>query len=249
VVDLDGVIWLAGEPIRGSAEALARLRSAGIRVVFATNNAGLARAGLLGMLQAVGISTAPEDLVTSADAAAALLGPSDRVVLCAGAGVREALVRVGAQVVDEGPADAVVVGFTRDVTFEMISVASSAARAGARLIATNADPTYPTPSGLIPGAGAILAAVATASGAEPIVAGKPNQPMARLLQETSGEISMVVGDRTTTDGRLAQALGVPFALVRTGVTPPGAAAPPPEPSLDAPDLAALVDLALGGTPD
>ena len=98
---------------------------------------------------------------------------------------------------------------------------------GARLLATNDDATYPTPEGLIPGGGAILAAVATASGATPTIAGKPYAPMAALVRDRCGPefssgTAVMVGDRWSTDGLFAEALGCPFALVRTGVTPPGA---------------------------
>ena len=87
----------------------------------------------------------------------------------------------GACVVPEGPADAVVVGWTRSLTFDAVAGAAAAVRAGARLVATNEDPTYPTPDGLLPGGGAILAAVATAAETTPEVAGKPRQPTADAI--------------------------------------------------------------------
>ena len=131
--------------------------------------------------------------------------------------------------------DAVVVGVHRDFDYERLRVASNLVRAGARLIGTNDDATYPTPDGQIPGGGAILAAVAYASGAEPVVAGKPYQPMADLVIElVGGGPHVMVGDRPSTDGLFAERLGATFAHVRTGVSHEGEYA----------DLAAAVDALL-----
>ena len=97
----------------------------------------------------------------------------------------------------------------------------SAILGGARLIGTNDDATYPTPDGPIPGGGALLAAVAKASGATPVVAGKPYEPMAALVHAEVGPLgagSMMVGDRLETDGDFAAELDVDFGLVRSGVT-------------------------------
>jgi len=114
---------------------------------------------------------------------------------------------------------------------------------GARLIGTNDDATYPTPEGPIPGGGAILAAVATASGVEPAIAGKPHAPMVELVRRRLGadlDGSTVVGDRPSTDGRLATALGVRFALVLSGVTKEGDLPVDPEPTQVVADLSSLV---------
>ena len=140
----------------------------------------------------------------------------------------------------DGPADAVVVGWTRHFDFEVLATAAAAVRAGARFIGTNEDATHPTPDRLLPGSGAILAAVATAAQATPEVAGKPHGPLVSLLRERATDISMVVGDRPSTDGLLARRLEVPFALVRTGVTRDGREPMVVDPDEEAPDLATLV---------
>ncbi len=246
VLDLDGVIWLGDQPIPGSAEAIGRLRAAGEAVVFVTNNSSVPVSAVEAKLAVQGIP-AEGDVLTSAMAAARLVEPGDVALVCAGPGVDEALGARGVQTVREGEADAVVVGFHRDFDFERLDAASRAVRGGARLLATNEDPTYPTPDGPIPGGGAILAAVATASGAVPIVAGKPHPPMVDLVrsrvESLGGQSSIVVGDRPSTDGAFAHALGYRFGLVLTGVT----VALPVEPTPDvvAADLAALVDVELG----
>lgn len=241
VIDLDGVIWLAGEAIAGTADAIGRLRAAGLGVLFATNNALPTLATLVDQLAAVGIAAAPDDLVTSAQAAASLLEKGSTAVVCASDGVTEALADRGVTVVAEGPADAVVVGLTRDFTYDMLATAVTAVRGGATLVGTNDDATYPSPGRLLPGAGALLAAVVTAAQVTPVVAGKPHDAIVALIGERAPDVSMVVGDRPSTDGLLARRLGVPFVLVRSGVTAAGDAVTDIEPDIDAPDIAAAVD--------
>jgi HAD superfamily hydrolase (TIGR01450 family) len=244
--DLDGVVWLARMAIPGAPEAIAALRSSGRRVLFVTNNSYSLVAEQEAALAAIGIP-AIGDVITSAQAAAFLVRPGETVLVCGGPGVVEAVTERGATAVSEGDADAVVVGFHRDFDYERMRIASAAARAGARLIATNDDPTYPTPDGPIPGGGAIVAAVSTAAGVAPEVAGKPYRPMADLARERcgsgfSGATAVMVGDRWTTDGLFAAALGCPFALVRSGVTLPGADVGPGSADgvdLDVADLAAV----------
>jgi ribonucleotide monophosphatase NagD (HAD superfamily) len=139
------------------------------------------------------------------------------------------------------------VGFHRDFDYERLRIAATAVRAGARLLATNDDATYPTPDGLIPGGGAILAAVATASGVTPEVAGKPHGPMVDLVRARLGADGVMVGDRPDTDGRFAAVLGYRFALVLSGVTGPEEIVVP-APHAVAPDLAAAVGLLLPDPP-
>ncbi len=248
VVDLDGVVWLTGRPIPGVDEAVARLRGAGVRVVFATNNSAPTRAELHRHLARCGITAEDRDLLSSADVAAEMLGPGTSALVLGDDGVREALAGRGVAVVVDGPADAVVVGWTRSFTFDAVARAAAAVRAGARLIGTNEDPTFPTPDGLVPGAGALLAAVSTAAEAVPEVAGKPHRPTAEAIaaRVPPGELRTMVGDRPATDGALAARLGIPFALVLSGVTRQGHVPPGADAAAVAPDLAALVRAAVDG---
>jgi glycerol-1-phosphatase len=236
VLDLDGVVWLNDQPIAGSADGIAALRASGVRTVFCTNNSSLTVDDLRRRLDRVGIDADPSDVVSSAEAAAGMVAPGSKVLVLAGEGVREALRARGLEVVEDGRADAVVVGWTRQFDFEGLARASAAVRAGARLIGTNEDATYPTPEGLVPGGGSILAAVATASETRPEVAGKPHRPLADLLARIAPDAVAVVGDRPATDGRLALRLSVPYALVLSGVTGPG------EPPKDPPIAAVAADL-------
>lgn len=247
--DLDGVLWRGDEPVPGSAEAISQLRADGVRVAFLSNNSSHAVSEVVEKLGRVGVPTAPEDVLTSALAAAELLRgdlpAGARVLVCAGNGVVEALEHAGLTPVREPPAVAVVVGWHRAFDFDSLDRAASVVRAGARFVATNLDATYPIPGGLLPGAGALVAAVATASGRSPEVAGKPEQPTVDLVRRRLGPAGLVVGDRPSTDGALAGALGWPFALVLSGVTaadppPGGEPIPSPPPPYVAENLAALV---------
>jgi 4-nitrophenyl phosphatase len=240
------VVWLTGTPIAGVDEAVARLRGAGVRVLFATNNSAPTRAELHKRLEHCGVTADDADLLSSADVAAGMLEPGTTALVVADDGVREALARRGVTVVPEGPAEAVVVGLTRAFTYDAVALAAGAVRAGARLVGTNDDATYPTPEGLIPGAGAILAAVATASETTPEVAGKPHAPTAAAVEArvAPGELRVMVGDRPATDGALAAQLGIPFALVLSGVTPAGTGAEEAGAAVVAPDLLQLVSRAL-----
>ena len=204
--DLDGVIWRGDTVIPGSAAGVARLQESGLRVVFLTNNSSGTVEDYVARLRGVGVDAAPADVGSSAQAAAVLLGeslaPGARVLACAGAGVVQAMTAAGFEVVDRAPADAVVVGWHREFDFERLTGAFDAVRAGARFVATNVDPTYPVAGGLMPGAGALVAAVATAAGRQPEVAGKPEPATVALVRQRFGHGGVVVGDRPSTDGAL-----------------------------------------------
>jgi len=215
VIDLDGVVWLAGEPLRGAAEGVALLRDAGVPVLFVTNNSAPTVGQLLDRLVSAGIAARGDEVVTSGLSAAALVGDDQRVLVVGAAGLLEALDERGATVVHAEP-DCVVVGWTDLFDYDTCDRAARAIRAGARFIATNLDPTFPMPTGLRPGTGAIVAAVATAAECEPLVAGKPSPAMRDLVLSRSG-VGAVIGDRKTTDGAFAEALGVPFAHVGSAV--------------------------------
>lgn len=258
MIDLDGVMWLARHPIAGSAGAARGLIERGEDVLFVTNNSAVPVADVEARLISLGVPAAGL-VVSSAEAAASRVRTGDRVLVCAGEGARRALQARGAEVVSD-PArtrgadsssdppwvderiDVVVVGLTRDITYDLLARASLAVRRGARLLATNDDATYPTPEGQLPGGGAILAAVVTASGATPEVAGKPHAAMVDLVRGRLGPTGIVVGDRPDTDGTFARAMGYQFGLVLSGVTLPGATDLEPEPDHLGDDLAGLLAL-------
>jgi HAD superfamily hydrolase (TIGR01450 family) len=242
LLDLDGVVWLAHEPIPGSVDAIADVRSSGVRVLFVTNNSNSTVSEQEEVLASIGIPAAG-DVLTSAMAGALLVHEGEQVLVCGGPGVAEAVERRGAIVVDRGPCDAVIVGFHRSFTYERMRLAATAVHSGARLIGTNDDATYPTPDGPIPGGGAILASVEVGSATKATVAGKPFEPMAELVRREVGDAAaraaVMVGDRPSTDGRFARQLGCRYGHVWSGVTPPGADVDP-APDLVGDDLAHIV---------
>jgi HAD superfamily hydrolase (TIGR01450 family) len=246
LLDCDGVVWLAEDVIPGAPEAVARLRADGGRVVFLTNNSDPRRSDHLEKLERLGMTTAPEDVLSSAMAAAVLLEPGERALVLGGPGVIEELTARGVDTVtagaggEIGAVDAVVVGMDPSFNYSSLAAATAALQAGARLIGTNDDATYPAPGAVLPGAGALLAAVARAGQAEPTIAGKPYPPTVSLVRERIGEVEVVVGDRPSTDGLLARRLEARFGLVLTGVTRPGHGQVDPEPDSEAPDLLTLV---------
>ena len=241
LLDLDGVVWLAGGPIPGSVDAIAQLRDAGERVVFVSNNSSATIAEQETKLESIGVP-AHGDVLTSAAAAAGLLEPGTRALVCAGPGVVEALESRGVTPVREPPAEAVIVGFHLDFDYRRLRAAHAAVAAGARLIGTNDDATYPTPQGVIPGGGAILAAVAYAAGVTPTVAGKPFAPMADAVHALVGDgPHVMVGDRPSTDGRFARTLGATFALVLSGVTKPSELPVDPNPDVLGLDLRSILE--------
>ncbi len=249
--DLDGVVWLAGVPIPGATAAIERLRAAGVRIVFVSNSSVPTIAEHTAALAAVGIA-ADGDVISSATAAAELVRAGERVLVAGGAGVVEAVRAAGGipfegddvEAVAEG-VDVVVAGLHRTFDYDRLRLATIAIRNGARFVATNRDPRFPTPDGPIPGGGSIVAAIATATGVEPETAGKPHPPMVRAVHRLLGgvvdaEQLVVIGDQVSTDGLFAEALGGRFAIVRTGNTAPGIAVDPP-PDFDGADLGAVVD--------
>ncbi len=255
VVDLDGVVWLTGTPLPGVGEAVAELRRAGFGVLFVTNNAEPTKTELRARLERAGIPAGPEEVLSSADATAGLLQGGERVLAVGGAGLAEALLARGVELVDPPRVEAgrelgalpevaaVAVGLTRAFDFPVLAVAAAAARRSGRLIGTNEDPTHPSPEGLLPGSGALVAAVAVAAEVAPVYAGKPHAAMADLVRRRASRVVAVVGDRPATDGRFAERLGVPFCHVRSGVLAPGEAVDPP-PQLAGDGLLAVVRAAL-----
>jgi len=233
--DLDGVVWLMHQPIPGSVDAIGRLRAGGHRVLFVTNNSAATLARQESALGNIGVSAAG-DVCTSAQAAALLLAPGERVLIAGGPGIVEAVEEAGAVVVartdddvsDEQFADVVrdidtvMVGYHSSFDYRGMTRAVTPILGGARLIGTNDDPTYPTPAGLIPGGGSILAAIAKAGGVRPIIAGKPFAPMGQLVRKRLGlddlSVAWMAGDRDSTDGAFARLVGAKFALMLSGVS-------------------------------
>jgi phosphoglycolate/pyridoxal phosphate phosphatase family enzyme len=245
-IDLDGVVWLAGAPIDGSPEAVAELRRAGHAVAFVTNDPGRTRTQTAALLAEVGIDASAADVVTSAAAVADVLRSElgrAAVFVIGPAALREELESSGLKVVDanDRPVDAVVVGGHSGFDYDELSAATSAVRAGAPLWATGRDAAYPTPGGLVPGTGALVAAVETAAETQARVGGKPEPPMFEAAKRRLGGARMaMVGDTLDADIAGAQRAGLATILVLSGRTgPEDLVRSTIRPDLVLPDLAAL----------
>lgn len=224
LLDLDGVLYRWPEAIPGAADTIATLRDVGKRVAFVTNNASRTPEEVAERLASVGVRAEPREVVTSALATAAALcerGVRSAFVVGEG-GLVVALQDEGIRVVD-GPAEdvgVVVVGFDRCVTYSKLKDASVLVARGVPLIASNADASFPAPNGEAwPGAGALVAAIETTTGAAAELIGKPEAPLLELaLDAAGGGRPLVVGDRLDTDVAGAVRLGWDSVLVLTGST-------------------------------
>jgi HAD superfamily hydrolase (TIGR01457 family) len=222
--DLDGVVYLGTSPIPHAAESLAAARATGLRAMFVTNNASRTPAQVVRVLADAGVPVTEDEVVTSAQAAAVLLATHcpDRgpVLVVGGEGLRVAVAEAGFTVVasaDDTPV-AVVQGFDRSVGYEQLAEAALAVGAGAVWVASNTDSTIPGPRGLLPGNGALVAAVSVATGATPLVAGKPDGALhAESVRRSGARRPLVIGDRLDTDVEAAILGGTDSLLVLTGV--------------------------------
>jgi HAD superfamily hydrolase (TIGR01450 family) len=225
ILDLDGTVYLGGEPLAGAVEAVAALRVAGSRFVFLSNNPLERSATYAARLRAMGVPVDDREVVSSIDALVGYLRdrPPGRILAVSEPLVEDELRAAGHELTeDPKAADTVVVAWDRTFTYEKLRRAFVAIRGGARLIATNADPYCPTPDGGLPDCGALLAAIEVSTGvtAEAVV-GKPSAHIARVALERLGlppGSVVMVGDRLLTDVAMAHRAGMVGALVLTGAT-------------------------------
>jgi glycerol-1-phosphatase len=245
--DLDGVLYRGDRTVEAAPPTMAELRRCGVRVVFLTNNSSRTPEQVADKLRSHGIEADPGEVVTSALATAELLAErgGGRAFVIGMDGVRQALAGAGIEVVDGDPetADLVVLGFDGQATYAQLKTASLLVERGARLVATNADASFPAADGLWPGAGALLAVVTTTTGAEPEIVGKPFAPLFESgVRRGGGGRPLVVGDRLDTDIEGAANLGWDTMLVLTGVSSRAEAeAGPVRPTVIAEDVSALLE--------
>lgn len=231
IFDLDGVVYRGQTPTPDAAAVITRLQASGFDVHFLTNNSSQHRNSYCAKLGGLGIHAAQASIMTSAYATALYLtdeGLKGASVLVVGeAGLAEELNDAGIRALPAGPhyaeesVAAVVVGIDREFTYLKLEQAQGALLAGARFIATNRDPTFPTEGRDLPGGGSIVAAIATASGREPFTVGKPNTLGLELILKATGVPKpgvVLVGDRLDTDIDVGIAAGIDTILTLTGVT-------------------------------
>jgi len=225
ICDMDGVLWRGDTPLPGLRDFFALLEARRLPYILATNNASKTPEQYVEKLARLGIETDTAHVLNSATAAADYLAtqaaPGTPVYAIGGPGTREAL-RLHGFVLTEGDhAEYVVVGWDRELTWQKLATATLLIRGGAGFIATNPDRTFPMEEGLVPGNGAQVAALVTATDVTPVMAGKP----APLLYEralarmgVAPEETLVIGDRLDTDILGGLRLGMPTALVLSGIT-------------------------------
>jgi 4-nitrophenyl phosphatase len=251
IIDMDGVLWRENVPIGDLGAIFSRIREHKLSFLFATNNGSRTPGQYVERLAEFGVEVDERQVITSALGVAQMLKgriPNGSPVFVIGEeGTTIALRNQGFEIASieaAGKSQAVVMGIDHGINFEKMREATLLVRRGIPFYATNPDKTFPTPRGEIPGAGAWISVIVTATGIEPKYAGKPYPYMMEMALDrlgTSREQTLVVGDRLETDIAAGQAAGCPTALVLSGVsTRAQAEAWHPRPSIIVQDLESLV---------
>jgi 4-nitrophenyl phosphatase len=231
-LDLDGVVWRGGQVLPGAPEALTEVLRRGLDLRYVSNNSTAHRETVSERLEGMGLPAGVERVLTSGFIAGRWLRERlperARVMVLGESGLLRELREAGLDALHVGEAaakdpvpEAVVVGMDRSFSYEALAAAQAAIMGGALFVATNRDATFPTPDGLTPGAGSIVAAVATAAEQEPVLMGKPGPALAVTLAAVTGvppAQTLFVGDRLSTDIAMGHEAGMITALVLTGVT-------------------------------
>lgn len=235
-LDLDGVVWRGEEVLPGVREALEDVLGRGLDLRYVSNNSTAHRTTVSDRLAGLGLPAGTDRVLTSGFVTGRWLRerlPEGTPVLVvgeeglerelreAGLAPRRAGAGGGAAAPGAAAPAAVVVGMDRQFDYAALAEAQAAVLSGALFVATNRDATFPTPRGLKPGAGAIVAAVATAAEQEPVLLGKPGLALAEVLAAVTGvqpAETLFVGDRLSTDIGMGRAAGMVTVLVLTGVT-------------------------------
>jgi len=251
LLDLDGVVYLGRAAVPGSSRALAEARRRGMRAAFVTNNSSRSPSAIVAQLTGLGVEATTAEVISSAQAAAHLI--ADRlpagapVLVVGGIGLRLALRERGLRPVStvaDRPA-AVVQGYAPNIDYSLLAEAALAVQAGAWYVASNIDATLPTARGMQPGNGSLVQVIVTATGQQPVVAGKPEPPLhEEAVARSRARRPLVVGDRLDTDIEGAVGVGADSMLVLTGVTRPADAVLAPRhqrPTYLAHDLAGLLE--------
>ncbi|HSS05296.1 MAG TPA: HAD-IIA family hydrolase [Solirubrobacterales bacterium] len=227
LVDLDGVVWVGREWVRGSVEALGTLLEGGKEIVFVTNNPGKPASEYAKRLTEAGVEVAAEQIVTAGEATARLAaeraGPGSKAFVIGAPAFHETVEAAALELLagEAGrKADVVVVSGHRGFDYDELLTATLALQCGAALFATSRDPTLPMPGGPWPGTGAVLAAVETASGAVAEIGGKPEPHLFAMAREriAGAERVAMVGDRVASDVEGGRRAGLETILVLSGAT-------------------------------
>ena len=225
IMDMDGVLYRGNQPLPGLVEFFQFLDRQGIRYLLLTNNSTTLPAGYTTKLAAMGVQAPPEAILTSGVVALTYLRehypPGTRLSGVCMEPLRDLLLDGTGYVWDEDAPQVVISSGDWAVTYEKLRRACLAIRAGADWIATNTDKTLPTEEGLVPGAGALIAALEVATDRRPVALGKPETPMMEQALARLGlgadEVAML-GDRLDTDILGGINAGLATIMVLTGVS-------------------------------
>ncbi len=223
VLDMDGVLWRENEAIGDLNANFRKFEKAGLKVLMATNNSTKTPQQYVEKLAGLGATVSSDQIITSGMGVAYLLQkrfPQGGSIYVVGEPSLKLTLEEAGFTISEKDTIAVVGAVDRNITFEKLKVATLLIRSGVPFYATNPDRTFPTPEGLIPGSGAILAAITIATDVEPIIAGKPSSTLYDFALERLGtkpEETLAVGDRIETDILGGQRAGLRTALVLSGI--------------------------------
>ena len=222
IIDMDGVLYRGDKPLPGLHAFFAFLRERSLPFVLATNNSSRTPQEYVEKLASMGVQIAPERVLSSGQATARVLAreypPGTCVHVFGSPALRQAMIEEGFVLADE-EVELVVASLDRDVTYDKLKRATLLIRGGAHFVATNLDPTYPSDEGLLPGTGALIAALRTASEVKPRVIGKPEPTMFHLAMAQMGarpETTATIGDRVDTDILGGQRAGLITICVLSG---------------------------------
>ena len=234
ILDMDGVLWHGMTPLPGLPDFFEKIKTLGLNWVFATNNSSKTREQYVEKFAGMGVTIDPAQVMTSAVATAHYMldnfPAGANVYVMGGDGLHHDIADVGFNVLDDDdyrtPAQAVALGLNPAVTYEHMSIATiQIMQHGAKFIASNADSTYPSERGLLPGAGALVASIETSTEQKPVVVGKPypimyQQGLKLLGESATLDNTAMVGDRLNTDIAGAIGVGMRSVLVMSGITQP-----------------------------
>ena len=224
VIDMDGVLWHGEEPLPGLLEFFDVLKRRQIRFILATNNNTQTPEGFVQKARRMGIELQPDQVVTAGVATVHFLGskyPAGSRIYVVGEAALKGLITDAGFVLADTDVCAVVATLDHQLNYEMIKRATLLIRGGADFIGPNPDPSYPTPEGIVPGGGAVVAAIAASSDCQPLIIGKPESWMFRICMERMQlgmEEVASLGDRLETDILGGQRMGINTILVLSGVS-------------------------------
>lgn len=220
LLDLDGTVYRGSEQVPGAAAFISGLSEQGVAYLYVTNRSNRMPDEVCEQLRGFGLECEPDQVVTSAQATAAYLEAGTSAYIIGEQALRNELESAGVRITDENP-DVVVVSFDRQLTYDKLRIASQLIVNGATYIATNPDKGLNTEAGVYPGTGAIVAAVSTVVGKDPIIIGKPERRIMDLAIERMGverESVIAVGDNLLTDIPAGEAAEIRSAFILTGIS-------------------------------